>query len=461
MVRITSSILGAAVVLSGLSRAAPAANKRQDITPIVAAPGGDAAGIPIAGGSADPSLNSIDLSGVNTDIPGESVSVGNSVEFPTDTSSSIDVTSTSIEYTSTSVDYTSSSVDATSTSTYASTSTPVVIPPVSSGNGYNYPIYGSGTPTWQVNYNSCVQTCFAQYPPPPTTVTLPPSDQAPIGDGSVSSGSSVSPAASGSGNVWNIAVAPVKGVFRFVPPFVNAQVGDTIRYTWVNGPHTVTKSSGATPCNASIGGFQSGKQNAGFSFDQTVNDTKPIWFYCGVATHCENGMFGGVNVPNGDVDSKTTVAALMPQWAASNPDIASAWNATSVAAATTPGMTWGDKIDLASVPADLHPGIAKSILYTRAVIAENKDMVGADGVFRPQSALKFPADFSALLADADSGSPSGAQNIAAGPTGAVSSSASDAVPTPSQAPETNGAGSIVSSRAAVAAAALAAVFFML
>lgn len=460
MVRIASSILGVAVVFSGLSRAAP--TKRQDITPVVAAPaaGGDitpvvaapAAGgdispvvpvvagditpaVPAAGaGAADGSLSSIDLSGVDTNVPQASGSLGNSVEFPTAVST-VDATSTSVAYTSTS-------------STVMATETPVVIPPVSSGNSYNYPIYGSGSSGWQSNYNTCVQTCFAQYPPPPTTVSLPSVEQAPI-SGSVSSGSS-----SGSGTVWNIAVAPVKGVFRFVPPFVNAAPGDTIRYTWANGPHTVTQSSGLTPCNATVAGFVSGKQEAGFTFDQAVNDTAPVWFFCSVAKHCASGMFGAINAPTGGADSNTTVAALMPQWAAANADIASAWNATSVLAASTPGLTWGDKIDLGSVDPALHAGIAQSILYTRAVIAENKDMVGADGVFRPQKDLKLPADVSALLADADSGSPAGAQNAAtgAGPTAAADAQAAAA----SQAPETNGAGSIVSSRAAVAAVALLA-----
>ena len=86
----------------------------------------------------------------------------------------------------------------------------MIIPPVSSGNGYNFPIYGSGSPTWQVDYNTCVQTCFASNPPPPTTVTLPPSDQQPMHDGCSGSSCGVSSQAS-TGQVWNIMVAPVKG----------------------------------------------------------------------------------------------------------------------------------------------------------------------------------------------------------------------------------------------------------
>ncbi|KZV83039.1 hypothetical protein EXIGLDRAFT_588257, partial [Exidia glandulosa HHB12029] len=155
----------------------------------------------------------------------------------------------------------------------------------------------------------------------------------------------------------------------FVPPFVQAAVGDTVRFTWVNGEHTVTQSSGVAPCNATINGFVSGKQTAGFTMDQVIENTDPIWFFCSVATHCAQGMFGGINVPNGDANSKTTVAALMPQWAASNADIATAWNTTSSLAAGTPALNWGNNIDLGSVDPSLQPGIAGSILFTRAVIA--------------------------------------------------------------------------------------------
>jgi hypothetical protein len=31
----------------------------------------------------------------------------------------------------------------------------------------------------------------------------------------------------------------------------------------------------------------------------TVNDTKPIWFYCTQKTHCKGGMVGVVNAPAG------------------------------------------------------------------------------------------------------------------------------------------------------------------
>ena len=97
----------------------------------------------------------------------------------------------------------------------------------------------------------------------------------------------------GSGATHTVIVAPTAGVFRYVPFAVNASVGDTVRFVWGAGPHTVTKSSEFNLCNAtSDEPFKSGPQNASFVFDQVVNDTNPVFYYCGIPTHCEKGMFG-------------------------------------------------------------------------------------------------------------------------------------------------------------------------
>jgi hypothetical protein len=32
-------------------------------------------------------------------------------------------------------------------------------------------------------------------------------------------------------------------------------------------------------------------------FTITVNDTNPIWFFCGFPSHCELGMAGVINAP--------------------------------------------------------------------------------------------------------------------------------------------------------------------
>jgi hypothetical protein len=111
-----------------------------------------------------------------------------------------------------------------------------------------------------------------------------------------------------------VIVAPTQGVLRYVPFALNASVGDTVQFMWNANNHTVTKSSELLPCNKTADSpFASGVQLKGFScmfchlqkycidylcdslsqlVTQVVNDTNPTFYYCGVPTHCEKGMFG-------------------------------------------------------------------------------------------------------------------------------------------------------------------------
>ena len=92
--------------------------------------------------------------------------------------------------------------------------------------------------------------------------------------------------ATGTGSTITVIVAPTQGVLRYVPFVVNASVGDTIHYVWNANNHTVTKSSELQICNkTSDAPFASGTQNQGFTFDQLVNDTNPVFFYCGTPGH--------------------------------------------------------------------------------------------------------------------------------------------------------------------------------
>jgi plastocyanin len=79
----------------------------------------------------------------------------------------------------------------------------------------------------------------------------------------------------------------------FTPARVNIQVGDTVRWTWVDGGHSVTSGSGC----AFNGGFDSGVQNAGFAFSRTFNRSGQVPYFC--IPHCSIGMTGVVNVAGG------------------------------------------------------------------------------------------------------------------------------------------------------------------
>ncbi|KAI1876918.1 uncharacterized protein JN550_000990 [Neoarthrinium moseri] len=94
------------------------------------------------------------------------------------------------------------------------------------------------------------------------------------------------------------------GQLKFIPETLNAQVGDQITYRFFAKNHSVVQSTFAEPCRPQIGGFFSGfvanpsqDDAAPTTFTIHVNDTKPIWVYCGQRNndHCQNGMVHAIN----------------------------------------------------------------------------------------------------------------------------------------------------------------------
>ncbi|KAF7305067.1 Peroxidase [Mycena kentingensis (nom. inval.)] len=92
----------------------------------------------------------------------------------------------------------------------------------------------------------------------------------------------------------------------FTPSSITAQVGDTITFKFGAANHTATQSSFAAPCQPLLdstgkAGFDSGFMAVAAgatdmpSFTVQVNDTKPIWAYCGQVEHCGAGMVFSVN----------------------------------------------------------------------------------------------------------------------------------------------------------------------
>jgi len=94
------------------------------------------------------------------------------------------------------------------------------------------------------------------------------------------------------------------GVLQYSPNNLAVAVGTAVEFDFFPKNHTVTQSSFANPCHPLDGGFFSGfvptkDSPSGTSFTVIVNDTKPIWFYCGQTTgnHCQAGMVGAINAP--------------------------------------------------------------------------------------------------------------------------------------------------------------------
>ena len=94
-----------------------------------------------------------------------------------------------------------------------------------------------------------------------------------------------------------------QGGLKYDPDMVTAAQGDTLRFHFYGPVHNVAQSTFDKPCVAAPGAIFSGDmQVSGMGpsdmvFDVMVNNTDPIWIYCSVEMHCENGMAMAVNAP--------------------------------------------------------------------------------------------------------------------------------------------------------------------
>jgi len=304
-----------------------------------------------------------------------------------------------------------------------------------------YGSYGSGY--MPSSYDSCVQQCVSSYGAPPSMVTASPSMPPSYNNGM------------GSGATHTVIVAPTQGVLRYVPFAVNASVGDTVRFVWNAGPHTVTKSSALNLCNATSDAFKSGMQNASFTFDQVVNDTEPTFYYCGVPGHCEKGMFGVINPPNAIIGSQTGAGPMMAMMAQNNSDFASQWSYTMMNTQNSTAATaWGMQMDVAAMTTDPSSQMAllQNVMFTKLAMASNSQFVTSEGAFNPDPSKGMAVPMDPLkLSTNGTTTPSGTDNSGSSPAGSTTSA-------PASTSSTSGARrSIASSATAVfAAVAIAA-----
>lgn len=110
--------------------------------------------------------------------------------------------------------------------------------------------------------------------------------------------------------VHDVQVGGPTGELEYVPEALSAAVGDTVLFHFNPKNHTVSQSAFASPCGPKAGGFHSGFNPVAANssvdtrptFSVTVNDTSPIWVYCGQdagtpASHCGAGMVFAINCP--------------------------------------------------------------------------------------------------------------------------------------------------------------------
>lgn len=199
--------------------------------------------------------------------------------------------------------------------------------------------------TWTADYGS------ATIPPPPTPSLM--TDTITLGNDVWTTTYSSYPNSPGptpvssTGNTIEVIVGGPNGNLSFTPSRVSASPRDTIKFIFHVKNHTVTQSSFGAPClpltDKTTGqriGFNSGffpvAANATDfpSWSLTINDTSPIWAYCGQAGHCGSGMVFAVNSDESSARSFTAFQTL-----AKNLNGTTSSNSTSPSNGTTNGNT--------------------------------------------------------------------------------------------------------------------------
>ncbi|KAJ2919925.1 hypothetical protein MD484_g453, partial [Candolleomyces efflorescens] len=96
------------------------------------------------------------------------------------------------------------------------------------------------------------------------------------------------------------------GQLVYNPSNIQAAINDTVTFEFRPKNHTVTQSSFSNPCvgltkEDGSAGFKSGFQPVAAdattfpTFTIKINDTAPIWGYCGQVNHCQSGMVFSIN----------------------------------------------------------------------------------------------------------------------------------------------------------------------
>jgi plastocyanin len=96
-------------------------------------------------------------------------------------------------------------------------------------------------------------------------------------------------------------VVGADGQLSYNPANITAAINDTVTFEFRPKNHTVTQSTFSNPCEGKPDGFKSGfrpvaADSADVStFTIKINDTAPIWGYCGQTGHCQAGMVFSIN----------------------------------------------------------------------------------------------------------------------------------------------------------------------
>ncbi|KAF5393530.1 hypothetical protein D9757_000570 [Collybiopsis confluens] len=142
----------------------------------------------------------------------------------------------------------------------------------------------------------------------------------------------------------NITVG-VNGQLAFGPSNITAAIGDIVEFTFLAKNHSVIQSSFSTPCTPLENGFNLGFQSVaanttGPTLSITINNTTPIWGYCGQTSpvsHCGSGMVFAINAVETGANNFATFLALAESTLIKSASNSSGTNSTASPSSTGSG----------------------------------------------------------------------------------------------------------------------------
>ncbi|KAJ2971569.1 hypothetical protein NUW54_g12475 [Trametes sanguinea] len=170
-------------------------------------------------------------------------------------------------------------------------------------------------------------------------------------------------------------------------------------------------------------------------------------------------MFGMINGPSA-YNAPTSVSQMMGGAVNSSSDMAAMMAYTDrMTANNTKAANWGANLDMASVPSELHEVFLQNVMYTRAFLGANPEVLKDDGSIDLNShgaPMKLPTDMATVNNAVDSqpsAQAAASTGAAAAPAG---SSAASSAASPAATGKSNGAASTAASSALLGVAAFAA-----
>jgi len=92
------------------------------------------------------------------------------------------------------------------------------------------------------------------------------------------------------------------GRLEFFPNQITVAPGDTVRFRFMSGTHTVTMEQSGAQCQKAGAALFDYRQQVGSTAEFVFHDPGTFSYYCAIGDHCQKGMRGTVTVSSSGAD---------------------------------------------------------------------------------------------------------------------------------------------------------------